>query len=206
MENLILKVSPCGCPTLFVGEQPVIAIPLIDSEKRPFEFIKVGWIEFVKDEVTTRRNINLVFPDNDAAFLYLNTTFVETWGYEGVFTPSGDFINYSNNENFETAEIMIEFGLKHLVCSIGTPNPTTTKEGGFDIEFDNGSSFSSVEFFGMLEVGVSITNIKNEPVEGDTGHTYISEDIDNPGMGTFSFPFNLENTIMYITLSQKPAA
>ena len=200
MQNIILTVSPCGCPRVFIGEADVLPIPLVDSDKRPIGPFYIGWVQF--DD--TRRLINMVFADDTALLTYLNTTFVENWGYEGVFSIEDSFVIYSNNENFENAEIMVQFGLKNLVCTIGDaiPGPNVDVAEAFD----NGSIFASELFANMAVVQLKISGVPLQPVDGPTGFTYLSDDGSDPVQGVITTGSALMDCIMEIIFTQIPQA
>lgn len=116
-QTKLLLISPCGCISLFLGDEPV-GLDLLDSNLLPQEQICVVWIKFDAVEY----EIEQTFSDIDDLLSYLNTIFVSAYGLEGVFTFDNDFIIYSNNENFESAEIMAIIQTSMLTFAMGTPD------------------------------------------------------------------------------------
>jgi len=98
----------------------------------------------------------------------------------------------------------MNYGLKQLVFKIGTP-PATTLETPFTASYSNGiTEISRQELFNMQEVQVRVGNIDSEPIVG-SGHTYISIDPLYALNGKIEFPYELYDTYVYVTLTQKPA-
>lgn len=200
MQNIILTVSPCGCPRVFIGEADVLPIPLVDSEKRPIGPFFIGWVQLGDDQ----RPVNLIFADDTALLTYLNTTFVAAWNYEGVFTIEDSFVVYSNNENFETAEIMVQFGLKNLVCVIGDPIPAPNIPVA--ASFDNGDTFADEIFANLEIVQVKISGIPLQPVDGVAGFEYTADDGSDPVQGVIVVGSPLQDCIMEVIFTQIPQA
>ena len=173
---------------------------LLDSDKTPLGTIKVKGIYFDGIFFALEDNI---FTTKSAIISYLNTTFVPTNSLQGEFYGYGAGIYYKNVDNFTTAEIMIEYGLKTLIFKIGTPLEDTNDENGYDATFANGTTFSSPLLHGMREVSVRIGNNTSEPVNS-YGHKYESIDPSNSLNGKMTFSQTIENAILYVTLTQKP--
>jgi len=194
-------LSTCGClyityDRLYLGYGNLI----------PQEMINVDKVVFG----VTDYEIDKIFENKDTDFIkYFNRTFVkfnspngEKFRGEFAFDSLGFY--YTNPEQFTTAEIIMNYGLKQLVFKIGTP-PATTLEVPFTASYTNGiTEISRQELFNMQEVQVRVGNIDSEPIEG-TGHTYLSIDPDYALNGKIEFPYALENIYVYVTLTQKPA-
>lgn len=192
--------SPCKCLIITYDR-----LYFIDGEKVPFSTITFDSIEFEEENY----QINKVFSTQTELLKYFNTKFVKNqtnrgFRFRGKFGFDEFGFYYSNPEQFTTAEIMITYGLKPLVFQIGTP-PSSTQEMPFTATFVNGiTEISHPELYDMQEVQVRIGNITSEPIVGQ-GHTYLSIDPIYPLNGKLEFPFDLYDTYIYVTLTQKPS-
>jgi hypothetical protein len=196
-----MRINPCGCIRLIYDR-----LYLKYGDLIPEEMIYVQKVIFN----TTDYIINKIFEQKDDEFLsYFNITFVQQNSPQGVpFRGSFAFDNlgfyYTNEEQFTTAEIIMNYGLKQLVFKIGNP-PATTLEVPFTASYANGiSEFSHQALFNMQEVQVRVGNIDSEPIVS-TGHSYISVDPLLAINGKIDFPYDLYDTYVYVTLTQKPA-
>jgi hypothetical protein len=189
-----LYLTPCGCVNVLLDE-----LRIIDGDKIPFEFINVNSISINNTTYT----INQVFLTPNDLISYLNTIFVTQNGYMGKFVLDVNGIYYTNPEQFTQGEIMITYGLKTLTFKIGNPPELVNSEDGYAATFSNGSSFSSPLLYDLKEVQVMIGNVSSEPING-IGHKYQSSDPLLPTNGIITFPYNIEDANMYVTLTQKP--
>jgi len=195
-----MRISPCGCVGVFYDRLYIGYGDLI-----PLEMINVDKIKFD----ATNFEIDKIFDERDVDFIsYFNSTFVLQNSQQGVpfrgefgFDDAGFY--YTNPEQFTTAEIFMNYGLKQLVFKIGTP-PATTLETPFTASYTDGiTEISHVELFNMQEVQIRVGNMDSEPISG--GHTYFSIDPDLSINGKIEFPYALYGTYVYVTLTQKPA-
>lgn len=196
-----MTISPCGCARimydrLYLGYGNLIPLEMINVEKVTF--------------LISDYPINKIFEEKDVDFLsYFNTTFVKQispYGeaFRGEFGFDDLGFYYTNPEQFSIAEIIMNYGLKQLVFKIGDP-PTTTLETPFTASYSNGiDEISHQELFNMQEVQVRVGNIDSEPIVS-TGHSYISVDPLLALNGIITFPYELYDTYVYVTLTQKPA-
>lgn len=196
-----MRISPCGCvrviyDRLYLGYGNLIPLEMINVEKVTFGI--------------TDYTIQKIFEQKDVDFIqYFNSTFVQQNSPQNVYFR-GEFgfddlgFYYTNPEQFTTAEIIMNYGLKQLVFKIGSP-PTTTLETPFTASYSNGiTEISRQELFNMQEVQVRVGNTDSEPIVG-SGHTYISIDPLFALNGKIEFPYELYDTYVYVTLTQKPA-
>lgn len=186
----------CGCLRLNIPD-----IFVLDSNKTPFEFIRSSGIilngVFVAFSVVN-------FATKAEIVSYFNTTFVVENSYNSRAYIEGSKIMLINVDNFTTAELMIEYGIKALNIKIGTPDPLINAD--YDLEFSNPvfadgfCSISSPEFLNLKEIELRISNITSEPVAGQ--HKYYAVDPDNSANGRFDFYFPIENSNAYASFSQ----
>ena len=194
-------LSTCGCldityDRLYLGYGNLIPQEMINVDKVVFGI--------------TEYEIDKIFENKDTDFIkYFNRTFVKFNSpngekFRGEFAFDNLGFYYTNPEQFTTAEIIMNYGLKQLVFKIGTP-PATTLETPFTASYSNGiTEISRQELFNMQEVQVRVGNIDSEPIVG-SGHTYISIDPLYALNGKIEFPYELYDTYVYVTLTQKPA-
>jgi len=190
MGNLV--ISYCGCVRFLQT-----SLFVTDGDKLPSAPF-IGWVSFDGIEYP----VNQAFETIEEAYEYLNTTFVNIYNKDGEFLNSGGLMEYTNPEDFQTAEIMIQYGLKNLVCTIGDPDPAPNI--AVDIAFDNGDTFTSEELFGFEYVQVKVSGIPLQPVGGPSGFVYLPEDIGNPGNGTIITGSALQDCILEVTFTQIP--
>lgn len=192
MENIILTVSPCGCPRVF-GADIAITLPLEDSNLIPLTDINIGWVKFD----STQYDIDQVFEDIVDLLSYLNTTFVIVVGLEGVFTFEGGFIEYSNNENFETAEIMAI--IQTYMQRFGMlPDYPTLNVDVIEVADSNVITDPSLEDVEVLQVQVN--TITSLPIDA-TGWIHDS------ALGTLTFPADNKPSGQIISvLTKQPTA
>lgn len=196
-----MRISPCGCIRLIYDR-----VYLKYGDLIPYEMIYVQKVIFDANEYV----INKIFEEKDLDFIsYFNATFVQQNSPDGVpfrgnfaFDDIGFY--YTNEEQFTTAEIIMNYGLKQLVFKIGNP-PATTLETPFTATYTNGiNEFSHQALFNMQEVQVRVGNVDSEPIVS-TGHSYFSVDPDLSINGKVEFPYELYDTYVYVTLTQKPS-
>lgn len=188
-------ITGCGC-----GIMVKSPLYLTDSNNLPGQYANILALKLGGNTYP----VNKIFPD-PSDLSYFNTTFVNQSGLHGKFVKDNNGIYYTNPEGFITGEIMITYGLSQITCKIGNPPFATNIEGGYDLVFSNGTSFSSPLFFDMKEVQVRVGNVDSEPVQFQ-GHIYESSDPLLPTNGKITFPYALEDIILYVTLTQKPGA
>lgn len=167
-----LLLSPCGCLTLFLGDEP-IGLDLLDSDLLPSDNICIVWIKFDGVEY----EIEQIFTDITDLLNYLNTTFVAAYGFEGVFTFDDGFITYSNNENFTSAEIMAIIQNKMLRFAMGSA-PTLNVPV---VAVPNNNTLTHISLMDVEVLSVQVNTINSVPSDFE-GWSF------DDGAGTLTFP------------------
>lgn len=173
---------------------------IVDGDKLPISKIwNIGGIEIEN----VLYPINQIFSGDVALLSYLNTTFatIPSPKLRSKWKIDSTGLYYGNIEQFNQGEIMISYGLKHLVCPVGAAPAITTTA---DATFANGSSFSSPMFLNMKAVQVRMGNSDVEPLAA-SGYTYTKVDPGNPLNGLFTFSNVIEDINLYFTLTDTPA-
>jgi len=184
----ILTLSPCGC--LGLVSDSTVDLFLTDSNLLPSSFLNIGWIKF--DSI--QYDIDDVFTDVIDLLSYLNTTFVSAYGFDGIFTLSGGFIEYSNIENFETAEIMAIYQTEVYPYLNGTAEAINIP---YKATFANLNVITDADLIGKDILSVQVNRQNSEPI---TANGWLF----NSGAGTITFPVDnppIDSNI-YVTLKQ----
>lgn len=172
MAEEIYLVLGCGGCAALVRNATLLALE--DSDRLPMENIAVGWINFDGTEY----EIGQEFLNISDLLSYLNTTFVISYGLDGIFTQAGDIIEYSNPENFTTAEIMAIY--QNYVYPYRNGNPETINIPYKDT-FANLNVITDPDLVGKEVQSLMINRTNSEPIT-ETG--YIFDSIN----GTITFP------------------
>lgn len=181
-----LYSTPCNCIFLHISN-----LSVIDSEKLPEPFAIFKLVINVWDDY----EINEVFETKAEFILWLNSTFVPSNGFTGSFSIDGDFIVYSNPENFETIEIVAILETSVIIFRMGNalePNKAY-------ITIPNTSVITDANLLGIEVLSVQVDSSMRQPI------TEIGW-IHDPLTGTITFPVDMspEDVNIYVTTKQIP--
>lgn len=180
-----------------------------DSDKLAGSGLIITGLRTVKGGVEETYAINKTFSSKEALVLWLNSTFVQITGLSDFRLDQG-YIDYDNQESFNTIEIMAVYGNYTLVFKVGNPEGAGRQALTLDTDLydvvvvDNGDTFTHSALANKLTgVKVGVTNV--EPVAGEAGYTH-TPDTNTPENSAITFGQSLSDTYVYVSYTQVPEA